>query len=457
VLSLRRRAGARLGAPPDRKFQPVAIAQVELTEPIPVISATDETGLSYGGVRLVVRLHSKIVGVVDLGLEGDELSPQSCAAAIWSALGEKINAHLRDDLLPEVTAIAEVRSSGTERPGCIQRRLKVLEDPPYVSVIICTRNRPDVLRRALASFAALDYPRYELLVIDGSHADETASMVQNQFPHARYFHIGSHGRSFALNRGLDAARGRIVAFTDDDVRVDRYWLAELVSGFDDPRVACVTGAALPMELRTQAQVWFEESGGFTEGFQPRAIELPASPGSLLPFATGKIGAGVNMSWRRDVLLELGGFEVALDTLTPVWPPSAAHGSSGEDLAAFFDALMRGYRLEFNPSAIVFHEHRRTYDELARQIYWHGLGLSAYLFRSLLLQPGQIVSFLKRVPRGVAYGFATSSIRNDKKSPDFPAGLTRAEWRGIAVGPFAYLRGLRRARRKRERTTAGPGP
>jgi hypothetical protein len=74
---------------------------------------------------------------------------------------------------------------------------------------------------------------------------------------------------------------------------------------------------------------------------------------------------------------------------------------------------------FEPSAIVFHEHRRTYDELARQIYWHGLGLSAYLFRSLLHWPQQIPGFLGTCHAVSSTGSQQAQIRSDKKSAGFP--------------------------------------
>jgi glycosyltransferase involved in cell wall biosynthesis len=387
---------------------------------------------------------------VDVDLPPGGLTPLACSEAIWAALGPAINDHLRDDELPAVDALDELGVAPVTAPACLQRRAAVLRDPPSVSILICTRNRADLLPRTLASLRQLDYPDYEVLVIDGSPDDATATLVRDHFPEVRYLTVGEHGRSYALNRGIEAARGTIVACTDDDVRVDRHWLAEIVSGFGDPRVACVTGLALPLELHTQAQAWFEESGGFTDGFQRREIglDLPGAARSLLPFATGKIGAGVSMAWRRAVLTEIEGFDVALDTLTPVWPWHSGHGSSAEDLAAFFDALVLGHRIAFEPNAIVFHEHRRDLAALERQIYWHGLGLSAYLFRCLLQRPQQIPGFLKRIPRGLAYGFGTSSVRNDKKSTTFPSTLTRAEWRGILNGPPAYLRGLPAARRIR---------
>jgi glycosyltransferase involved in cell wall biosynthesis len=461
VITRRRRASAsREAGDEEHHFEPIAIVEVELSAPLAPIHAIDDQGTRYGRAWMVVRLHSKPLGVVDVSLADEDGSAPACAAAIWAALGAEINAHLRSDGLPEVRGLDERGLRPTASPRCLARRTDVLRDAPFTSVIICTRNRPETLGRTLRSLERLDYPSYEILVIDGSPSQETADLVREGFPEVRYFHVGDHGRSVALNLATNQARGAIAAFTDDDVRVDRHWLAELVAGFGlDERIASVTGIAFPMELQTPAQVWFEESGAFTSGFKPRLIGLDVTPepGSLLPYATGKIGAGVNMAWRTEVLRELGGFDITLDTLRPPWPPGAGHGSSAEDLAAFFDALTRGYRLAFEPGAVVFHEHRRTYEELSRQIYWHGIGLSGYLTRCLLNRPSQIPGFLRRVPRGLEYGFGISSVRNVQKSADFPRELTHAEWRGILLGPVAYLRGLPLARRVHHTQPAAARP
>jgi GT2 family glycosyltransferase len=427
-----------------------------LTERLVTLACTDEDGTRYGAARLVVRLHTKPVGVVDVPFNGHDLTPARSAPAIWAQLGPQVNAHLRDDGLPEVTGLGETGLANPELPRCLDRRRSVLGgDAPLVSVLICTRDRPASLERALASLEAVEYPRFEVIVADGSPSSDTARLVSTRFPSVRYLHVGANRRVVGLNRGLATARGDVTAFTDDDVRVDRHWLAELVAGFDDARVGCVTGVAFPMELRTTAQLWFEESGAFTEGLAPRLIGLDAEPepGSLLPYATGKIGAGVNMAWRTRVIRELGGFDLALDTLTPPWPLNSRPGTSGEDVSAFFDALVSGYRIAYQPGAIVYHEHRRTAEELQRQLYWHGIGIGAHMVRDLATHPALIPGFLASVPRGVAYGFGSGSARNHHKSSAFPRELAFAEMRGVVEGPFAYLRGLPAARRIR-RAEAG---
>src|SRR5262249_21670265 len=152
-----------------------------------------------------------------------------------------------------------------------------------------------------------------------------------------------------------AAKGKILAFTDDDVVVDRYWLIELVRGFNlADNVGCVTGLVLPLELETAAQRWLEEFGGFDKGFIPRVYNLkenhPKTP--LYPYTSGRFGTGANMAFTSACLDSIGGFDPALG------PGNLA--DSGEDLAAFFQVVMRGHTLVYTPSALLYHLHRRDY-------------------------------------------------------------------------------------------------
>ena len=112
----------------------------------------------------------------------------------------------------------------------------------------------------------------------------------------------------------DPGPGEIVAFTDDDVIADRYWLTEIARAFEiDVNVACVTGLIMAAELQTHAQVLLESHGGLGKGFEQRVVDLgnhrPANP--LFPFTAGQLGSGANMSFRRDRLRELGGSDPAV--------------------------------------------------------------------------------------------------------------------------------------------------
>jgi GT2 family glycosyltransferase len=413
-----------------REFAPIAVLDLELSGPLRAIPPNDASGLRYGGARVLVRLHGRPLGALNLEIGDDGVSASECATAIWSTFERRINNHMRVDGLGEIAALTANGLPTNKTPPCLRRRETMMRDGPLASVIICTRNRPQVVMRTLRSLKRLEYPRFEVLLMDGSSSTDTVDIVRADFPEIHYCHVGDVGKSGALNAGIALASGEMLAFTDDDVVVDRHWLAELVGALTtDHRVACVTGLASPLELTTQAQLWFEETGGFTGGYDERILDLESPErGLLLPYATERIGAGVNMAWRRDVIRRLGGFDVALD--------------SAEDLAAFFDALIQGFKIVYEPAAIVYHEHRRTYEELRRQSYWHGLGLGAYLMRCIVTQPAMTPGFVKRLPRGLYYGF--NATRNREKPDAYPPGLTRVMWLGVLLGPFTYLTALAKA-------------
>ena len=96
----------------------------------------------------------------------------------------------------------------------------------------------------------------------------------------------------AHNCGLQLAKGAIVAFTDDDVLVDRYWLTEVVKGFQaDTGVACVTGLIMPTELQTPAQVALESHGHFSKGFQQRGLTSAATGRTIRSSRSRRAWAG----------------------------------------------------------------------------------------------------------------------------------------------------------------------
>ncbi|GFO56860.1 glycosyl transferase family 2 [Geomonas sp. Red276] len=121
-----------------------------------------------------------------------------------------------------------------------------------ISVIICTYNRCDSLRITLCSLFALhlsDDISAEIIVIDNNSKDDTRQVVEefavgSPLP-VRYFLESRQGLSFARNRGIEEARGEVLAFIDDDVIVDRTWLKALAAAYRDPQVSCVGGKIHP--------------------------------------------------------------------------------------------------------------------------------------------------------------------------------------------------------------------
>ncbi len=117
-----------------------------------------------------------------------------------------------------------------------------------ISVIICTRNRPDDIQRCLDSLTRVNYPQWNIFIVDQSDDDVTRTVVeyfQHRLPRVHYYAMYDKGLSRARNKGVEMADGEIVAFLDDDCTVEADWLRQVVGAFDRyPRAALVFGAVL---------------------------------------------------------------------------------------------------------------------------------------------------------------------------------------------------------------------
>ncbi|MFI6852338.1 glycosyltransferase [Streptomyces sp. NPDC050416] len=327
---------------------------------------------------------------------------------------------------------------------------------PYTSVVVATRERAGQLARALDSLLAQDHPRFEIVVVDNAPVtSETRELIERKYAErVRYVCERVPGLAVAHNTGLAAARGEVVAFTDDDVVADPRWLTELTAPFAaDPGLGCGTGLILPARLTTPAQVLLESHGGFAKGFTPRTYDPARPPGDepLFPFTAGRFGSGANMAFRTAVLRSVGGFDPATGAGT------AARG--GDDLYGFVRVLAEGHRLRYTPSALVWHHHRETWQDLESQAYGYGAGLTAYLTAVLVNRPALLPSFLARLPRGLAHARALTAVRetegggapgdHDTRTHPWPRRLSRLQRRGMVYGPVGYLRARRALRARGE--------
>jgi len=431
------------------EYAPVRILELELSQPLPTISARDDkTGQIYRRANCLVRLHTQPLGIVELTLDKNEVSPHEYVQHIWSAFNAQMNEHLQQDGLPSISDLDERGIAHPRTPRCLEERERFCVDAPFVSVIVSTHDRPERIATCLRSLVALEYPRYEIIIVDNAPSTTaTAELIQRTYrdvPQVRYIREDRPSPSHARNCGMMAASGEILAFVDDDVILDTHWLTELVRAFSLAEdVACVTGLVLPMELETPAQFWFEEYGGFSKGYTRRIFDMKEnrSEAPLHPYTAGRFGTGASMAFTAAFLRSVGGFDPALGAGTPA--------QNGEDIAVFFQVITQGYKLVYQPAALVYHLHRRHYRELCKQIYTYGVGLTAYLTKSLLDNPRLLVDFVIKVPYGLFFSLSSRSSKNSKKSIHYPKELIRLERKGMLYGTFAYLQSRWALRKARE--------
>ena len=352
-------------ASPD--FEPVRMDLIDLDSELAPIPAQDaETGIRYGSSLTLVRLHDRPLGLLELDLPPGGLSAVELADRIALRLGDRVAEHLRRDGLSPSRVTADGIAVGTEVPPCLAAREQLLRDPPTASVVIITRGRPERVRRTVGSILAGSYPheRYEVIVVDTPSDDAPLLDFSDDQELAgstpiRVVEELRPGISRGRNTGLAEAGGEFVVFADDDVDVDHNWLATSINAFGyADNVGATSGMTLPGALLTPAQRWFEGFGGLQRRFDSRVYDLHRPPADepLFPFTVGALGSGRSMAFRRRLLRQLGGFDLALG------PDNTAR--AGEDIEALARVLLSGRQVVHEPAAIVWHEHPSTYAALA---------------------------------------------------------------------------------------------
>jgi glycosyltransferase involved in cell wall biosynthesis len=439
---------------PQPGFAPERVLELELSEALPAIDrGVGEFGVPYRAVRCLVRLHGQPLGLIELDLAGGEIRPALLADAIRSRLGVEVASHLRSDGLDASLGLTANGLPAADHPPCILRQEQFLLRAPSVTVAIPTRDRPQQALAAAESVLRGVYPtgRYEVLIVDNGSDPTALAQLEagaDRLKGARVLREPVPGGANARNAALRDAEGEIIAFADDDVIVDRHWLAKLVAAFDGREfVQAASGLVLPREIETQSQLWLERFGGFTGGFRPRLYDLgPNRPSDqpLFPFTVGALGTGANMAFRTAEFRRAGGFDPVLGTATP------ARG--GEDLEALLRVILAGGAVAYEPAALVHHSHPREYAQLRERMFGYGVGLTALLARSVLHRPRLAFDLLRKVPRGISFALRPGSEKNRGKQADFPAEFTRAELRGMLYGPFAYARSRRFVARRSQTAT-----
>ena len=235
------------------------------------------------------------------------------------------------------------------------------------SVIIATYNRGEELIKTLESLKKLESTKpWEVIIVDNNSRDDTRDVVLravDSFPVPLHYLLEKEqGRSAALNAGIRAAKGQILAITDDDVRVDPLWLRNAEQALERLQCDYVGGKALPI-WSGKIPNWMPNRGGKHWGvialldYGPEPIEF----GEQVPL-------GVNMVFRRECFERAG-----------LWDNSIGRKAGtllGQEVREWTQrARAAGLRGFYSPDLVVHHvipEDRLTKRYFRRWFYWHGI-------------------------------------------------------------------------------------
>ena len=209
-----------------------------------------------------------------------------------------------------------------------------------LSVVIATRNRRDSLRRCLESLTHCHVPAgwmVEILVVDNGGTDSIVELVASMTSaerniEFRHFSEPRQGKSFAVNCGVAAARGKILAFTDDDAMADKEWLTGVINEFSrDSALDLLAGCV--QDVRTD-----RPSRAITRHLERVMLSgLSSLEGHVL---------GCNLAIRRVVLEKVRGRDIRL---------GPGRGLSCEDIDFTHRVLRAGFRGVFSPTPVVYHD------------------------------------------------------------------------------------------------------
>jgi GT2 family glycosyltransferase len=255
---------------------------------------------------------------------------------------------------------------------------------PRISVVVCTHNGARTIRDTCEGLARLEYPDYEVIVVDDGSTDATAAIARQY--DVRLIRTKNRGLANARNTGLAAAGGEIVAYIDDDAYPDPHWLTYLAATFLSTSHAGVGGPNIaPPGDGAVAECVARAPGG------PVHVLVSDREAEHIP--------GCNMAFRRARLEAIGGFDPQFRT-------------AGDDVDVCWRLQARGWTLGVHPAAIVWH-HRRN----SVRAYWK---------------------------QQIGYGRAEAML--ERKWPEKYNGPGHVRWVGRMYGPgLTRMLGCRRPR------------
>jgi GT2 family glycosyltransferase len=214
---------------------------------------------------------------------------------------------------------------------------------PRMSVVVCTHNGSRTIEKTCQELVELDYPDYEVIVVDDGSTDRTADIVK-QYP-VRLIQTENQGLSAARNVGANVATGDIIAYIDDDAWPDPHWLSYLAMAFDSGEFAGVGGPNIaPPDEGMVADSVANAPGG------PIHVLLTDDVAEHIP--------GCNMAFRKSALMAVGGFDPTFRV-------------AGDDVDLCWRIQAKGWKLGFTSAAMVWHRRRSSMRTYLKQQFGYG--------------------------------------------------------------------------------------
>ena len=244
---------------------------------------------------------------------------------------------------------------------------------PDLSIVVCTRNRAGQLRGTLDSLMAMKTDRrWEAILVDNGSTDGTADVIRRAAeaePRIRYFREDRVGLGAARDRGWREARSALIALTDDDCYVAEDYVDAVLAAFEGRPDVGVLGGRILLFDPEDARVTIDE----------RDYPVEIAPRSFVLAGAVK---GANLSFRREALQAIGGFDPELGAGTPF---------PCEDMDAIAAVLWAGFTGAYDPRPVVHHHHRRRLPDVPRLMAGYDRGRGAY-YAKFLLRPDSRCTF-----------------------------------------------------------------
>lgn len=239
----------------------------------------------------------------------------------------------------------------------------------FISVVVCTYNRQDLLKLCIESLFNQSYPKdkYEIIIIDSGPTNGTEDIDIKLLNHSpcefRYIYRDSIGLSAARNVGIVESKGNVIAFIDDDAEANEDWLKYLVEPYDEADVVCVGGKTIPKYESTPSK-WFEKRFWGWVGLQ----DLGETRKTIEKGKLEEYPVGCNVSFRKEIFKKIGFFREDLGRIK---------GSllSYEETEICDRILFSGYKIVYEPKGIVRHfipKDRVSLMHFIKRYYFEGI-------------------------------------------------------------------------------------